>query len=182
MVPIHYSIFDKPIPRISCLASFDLPAVASWFGEERFTYIRVFGNQANLHVLPLYIPDKLLAREISYQIMAESTTQTLKKEKKRGWPPIPLRIGVYTLHDLKHAEKEATKIQSLTPATIPNRLYDPKQMAYASLEHAKLTKFDHQEDWFDNLFVSVETIGQAKELARLKFIDERLTELNKLRE
>ena len=66
MVPIHYSIFDKPIPKISYLASFDLPAVASWFGEEIFTYIRVFGSQANPHVLPLYIPDKLLAREIAY--------------------------------------------------------------------------------------------------------------------
>ena len=44
MVPIHYSIFDRPIPKISYLASFDLPAVAGWFGEEHFTYIRVFGS------------------------------------------------------------------------------------------------------------------------------------------
>lgn len=71
MVPIHYSIFDRPIPKISYLASFDLPAVASWFGEDCFTYIRVYGSQARPHVLPLYVPDKLLAREISYQIMAE---------------------------------------------------------------------------------------------------------------
>ena len=79
MVPIHYSIFDRPIPKISYLASFDLPAVASWFGEEHFTYIRVFRSEAKPHVLPLYVPDKLLVREISYQIMAESVTQTLKK-------------------------------------------------------------------------------------------------------
>ena len=96
--------------------------------------------------------------------MAESVTQTLKKEKNKGWPSFPLRCGVYTLHDLKHAEKEATKIQSLTLATIPNRLYDPKQNSYTALEQAKLTKFDHQEDWFDDLFVSVEKIGQAKNL------------------
>ena len=113
MVPIYYSIFDKPISKISYQASFDLPAVASWFGEENFTYIRVYDSQANPHVLPLYVPDKLLAREIAYQIMAESTSQTLKREKKRGWPSFPLRCGVFTLHDLKHAEKEATKIQSL---------------------------------------------------------------------
>ena len=105
MVPIHYSIFYQPIPKISYLASFDLPVVASWFGEESFTYIRVYGSQAKPHVLPLYVPDKLLAREISYQIMAESVTQTLKKEKKRGWPSFPLRIGVFTLHDFKHAAK-----------------------------------------------------------------------------
>lgn len=74
MLPIYYSIFDKPIPKVSYQASFDLTAVGSWFGEERFTCVRVFGSQANPHVLPLYILDKLLAREIAYQITAESTT------------------------------------------------------------------------------------------------------------
>ena len=44
MVPIYYSIFDKPIPKISYQASFDLTSVGSWFGEEKFTYIRVFGT------------------------------------------------------------------------------------------------------------------------------------------
>ena len=53
----------------------------------------------------------------------------------------------------KHAEKEATKMQSLTLATIPNRLFDPNKVAYNALEQAKLTKFDHQEDMFDDLFV-----------------------------
>lgn len=182
MVPIYYSIYDKPIPRISYEASFDLPAVASWFGEEFFSYIRVFGSQARPHVLPLYIPDKLLAREISYQIMAESVTQTLKEEKKRGWPSFPLKIGVFTLQNYKHAEKEATKMQTLSLATIPSRLYDPKQTAYAALEQAKLTKIDHQEDMFDDLFVVADTISHVKELARMKYNDEALTEFNKLRE
>ena len=182
MLPIYYSIFDKPIPKISYQASFDLTSVGIWFGEEKFTYIRVFGSQAKPHVLPLYIPDKLLAREIAYQITAESTTLTLKKEKKRGWPSFPLRCGLYTLHDLKHADKEAAKIQSLTLATIPNRPFDPKKVAYTALEQAKLTKFEHKEDMFDDLFISTESISQARQLARMKYNDEGLTEFNRLRE
>ena len=75
MLPIHYSIFDKPAPKISEQAGVDLTAVASWFGEEKFTYIRVFGSQARPHVLPLYIPDKLLAREVAYQINVDGVTQ-----------------------------------------------------------------------------------------------------------
>ncbi len=35
-----------------------------WFGEELFMYIRVFGIIASPHVLPFYVPDKLMAREI----------------------------------------------------------------------------------------------------------------------
>ena len=109
MLPIYYSIFDKPAPKISYQAGFDLTTIGRWFGEERFTYISVFGSHADAHVLPLYIPDKLLAREIAYQIMVESVTQTLKKENKKGWPSFPVRCGVYTLHDLKHAEKKSYK-------------------------------------------------------------------------
>jgi len=182
MVPIYYSIFDKPIPRISYQATFDLTAVGSWFGEEKFSYIRVFDSKADPHVLPLYIPDKLLAREIAYQITAESVTQTLKKEKKRGWPSFPFRCGLYTLHDLKHAEKEATKFQSVTLATIPNRPFDPKKIVYDALEQAKLSKFEHKEDMFDDLFISTETIGQVRNLAKMKYNDEGLTEFNRLRE
>ncbi|MCY6488222.1 hypothetical protein, partial [Actinobacillus pleuropneumoniae] len=54
MVPIHYSIFDKPAPKISYQAEIDLTSVGRWFGEEKFAYIRIFGSQAEPHVLPLY--------------------------------------------------------------------------------------------------------------------------------
>ena len=82
MLPIHYAIFDKPAPKISSQVEIDLTAIRRWFGEEKFTYVRVFGSQAKPHVLPLYIPDKLLAREVAYQITSEGVTQTLRSKKK----------------------------------------------------------------------------------------------------
>ena len=90
MLPIHYSFFNKPALKISEQAGVDLTVVASWFGEEKFTYIRVFGSQARPHVLPLYIRDKLLVREVAYQISAEGVTQTLKRAKKHVWPSFQL--------------------------------------------------------------------------------------------
>jgi len=74
MLPIHLSIFDKPTPKISYQAGIDLISIGRWFGEENFTYVRIFGSQANPHILPLYIPDKLLSREIAYQITSEGVT------------------------------------------------------------------------------------------------------------
>jgi len=82
MLPIHHSIFDKPAPKISYQAGVELTSIGRWFGEEKFTYVRIFGSHANPHVLPLYIPDKLLAREIAYQITFEGVTQTLRNKKK----------------------------------------------------------------------------------------------------
>ena len=82
MLPIYYAIFDKPAPKISTEAEVDLTIVGNWFGEDKFTYIRIFGSLAKPHVLPLYVPDKLLARELTYQITTKGTSKTLRNSKK----------------------------------------------------------------------------------------------------
>ena len=61
ILPVHQFIFNKLAPRLSYEASTDLTSIESWFGEEKFTYIRIFGSITDPHVLPLYVPDKLLA-------------------------------------------------------------------------------------------------------------------------
>lgn len=86
------------------------------------------------------------------------------------------------MHDFKHAEKEATKIKSLTLATLPSRRFDPNKVAYNALEQAKLTKFDHVEDQFYDLFSSAESMYQVRSLAIMQYKDEGLTEFNGLRE
>ena len=98
---VYYSIFNKPSPRISQEAETDLTAVGSWFGEEKFTYVSLFGSLTKPHVLPLYVANKLLARELVYQITVEGTSRTLKDSKQHIWPIFPLRCSVFTLHDYK---------------------------------------------------------------------------------
>lgn len=126
MLPIYYAIFDKLAPRISEEAGIDLTTVANWFGEEKFTYIRLFGSLTKPHVLPLYVPDKLLARELAYQITIEGTSKTLRNSKKQVWPIFPLRCSVYTLHNYKHAEKEAEKYKCsiLQPSPTDNMILE----------------------------------------------------------
>jgi len=76
-------LYDKDAPRCSLEAEVNILPVARWFGEELFTYVRVFGSSASPHVLPLYVPDKLLAREIAYQTCGEGGLTNDLKEKKR---------------------------------------------------------------------------------------------------
>jgi len=154
MLPIFYAIFDNPAPGISEEAEIDMTIVGNWFKEDKFTYIRVYGSLTRPHVLPLYVPDKLLARKLAYQITTAGTSKTLRTSKKQVWPTFPLRCSVYTLRNYKHAEKETGKINMLNLATIPNRQFDPQKVAYNVLEQEKLTKFDHEKDEFDYLFSS----------------------------
>lgn len=181
VLPVYYSIFNKPTPRISQEALIDLTAVGSWFGEAKFTYVWLFGIITKPHVLPLYVPDKLLARELAYQVTVEGMSKTLRDSKKHMWPTFPLWCGIFTLHNYKHAEKEANKIQMLNLATIPNRKFDPRKVAYNVTSQAKLTKFDHEANDFDDLFASAEIFYWVKGLAHIKYGEEGLEKFNRFK-
>ena len=90
MFPMHQMIFNKKSPRVSEEASAGILSVARWFAEENFTYVRVFGSYDSPHILPYYVPEKLLAREISYQLFVNGILKQLKDAKKAIWPNFPL--------------------------------------------------------------------------------------------
>ena len=66
MLPVFQFIFERKISRVTHEGNRNLRSIGRWFGEEFFTYIQIFRSHAFPYVLPLYIPDKLLAKEISY--------------------------------------------------------------------------------------------------------------------
>lgn len=66
MLPMHKQVYNITAPRFSKEVEVDILHVARWFREETFTNIRVFGSIASPHVLPYYVPNKLMAREASY--------------------------------------------------------------------------------------------------------------------
>ena len=82
-------IFDKKVPRVSEEASTNILSVARWFAEENFTNVRVFGSYASPHVLPYYVPDKSLVREIAYQLV-NGISKQLKDAKKAISPNFSL--------------------------------------------------------------------------------------------
>lgn len=82
VLPILQFVFNEKCPRISPEANNHLLSVGKWFGQESFSYVRVSGSLAHAHVLPLYIPDKLLAREIAYQTVESDLSKVMKNNKK----------------------------------------------------------------------------------------------------
>lgn len=97
------------------------------------------------------------------------------------WPSFPLRCGAFTLHDFKHAEKEAEKIKMLKLGIIPKRQYNPKSVAYNVTSQAKIAKFHHEKDIYDDSFSSDEVFSQVKQLEKIKIGAEGLEEFYKFR-
>lgn len=93
------------------------------------------------------------------------------------WPTFSLQCGIFTLHDYKHAEKEAEKIQMLNLATIPNRQFDPRKVVYNITSQAKVTIFDHDADDFDDLFALAKIFYLVKGLDHIKYGEEGLEKI-----
>lgn len=66
MIPIYETIFESRPPGMFEEAMDDLRRLDNWFGEEYFTYIRVWGSLSHPHVLHLYVPNKLVSTEVVY--------------------------------------------------------------------------------------------------------------------
>jgi len=86
MLPLYIMLYNKDTTRFSPKEEVDLLPIRIWFGEEFFTYVRVFQSIASPHVLTLYVLDNLLAQEIAYQTCeVGGMRKELKDKKKAIW-------------------------------------------------------------------------------------------------
>jgi hypothetical protein len=102
---IYLLLFRKECPRLSKEAKGVISKMGHWYIDEHETYIRVFGDTGEPHLLPIYVPDRLVLREIFYQTILQGYNSTLVKEKKRDFIPYGFHIGFYMVKDTAHAKK-----------------------------------------------------------------------------
>jgi hypothetical protein len=68
----------------------NLGKLADWFIEEKFSYIFVFGCSVPPHALPRFLPDRLVCKEVAYQIVTGGINKELKAAQKKVWPTFPI--------------------------------------------------------------------------------------------
>jgi hypothetical protein len=80
--------------------------IGDWYLMEHGTYIRIYGAMKPPHLLPRFIPDKLVLQEVAYQTIIHGVEGMLYRSKKSIWPPLPLYIGNYFFENTKQAQVE----------------------------------------------------------------------------
>lgn len=133
--------------------------------EELFTYIRVFGSLAHPRVFPLFVIDKLLAKEVAYQTVGKGLTKFLKDAKKFTWPCFPISCVTYTLENFKNSSIEIDQIRAFNFPTILNRPYDPHGVGEDDTTQDKLKPFLNEPDKLDDLFGMVLEYYMVEKLA-----------------
>jgi hypothetical protein len=67
MAPLFFSIYNKPPQILSQESIESLKDIGDWYMGKHYTYIRVFGCASTPQLLPKYVLDRLIVREIAYQ-------------------------------------------------------------------------------------------------------------------
>jgi hypothetical protein len=76
------------------------------------TYIKVCKATKAPHLLPKFIPNRLVMQEIAYQTLVYGVGAALNRDKKMIWPPLSLWVGACSFKDVKVAQAEADTLAS----------------------------------------------------------------------
>jgi len=115
MQPIYKLLYNRDAPIFTQEAEVDILLVAKWFGEEKFIYIRFFGSITSPHILPYYVPDKLMAREITYSGRNEPYIERVKEGNLAYipcivWSIFTARPGTHAQISREHSISTITQI------------------------------------------------------------------------
>jgi hypothetical protein len=118
-----------------------------------YSYIRVYGTTRTPHLLPCFLLDCLLMRDISYQTMGSGITSLLLISNKNIWPVFPIHIGNYTISNNPHAIKEAETLQELHLFLGDPKGHEPNDLAvsqvrFVGFTHSNIHVVDFEEDRF----------------------------------
>ena len=138
-----------------------------------FTYIHLARIMAVPHLLPRYVPNKLLLKEFTFQLFEISQTMDLLRRKLKAWSELPVPVGPYKILNHGHTVKELESYLDYRwlPDTIP--CHDPKGLIAAHLRRLGLTApYRHETRLDDSLFEDVKRFEDAIIRIHLKHIPE----------
>jgi hypothetical protein len=140
----------------------NLGTFADWYIEEKFSYIRVFGCSIPPHALPQFLPDRLVCREVAYQIVAGGITKELKAAQKKVWPTFPIQVGMFTLLDFGHSKVEAATLEDVKLVDIEFKRHDPHKDVENHLAQYNMKRYIHEESPYDEIFRGVRSYEEVQ--------------------
>jgi hypothetical protein len=161
VIPVHQMLYGCTPPRISETVIGNLKAVVDWFIEENFSYIRVFGCSIPPHALPKFLPDRLVCREVAYQIVTGGIGIELKTTQKKLWPVFPVQIGKFSLLNLGHSKVEAAALEEVKLVDLEHKKHDPYQIVGSHMAHCSMKAYEHEKSPCDDMFKGARTYEEV---------------------
>jgi hypothetical protein len=161
IIPMDRIFFGCEPPRISDAITENLKAITDWFIEENFSYIRVYGCSIPPHTLPKFLPDRLVCKEVSHQLVKGGVGLELKATQKKSWPSFPVHIGKFSLLNLGHSKVEVDSLEEVKLVDIEHKMYDPYQLISRHFIHCNLKAYEHETSIYDDVFKEVKSYEEV---------------------
>ena len=163
VIPLHQMIYDYAPPRISELVIGSLRVIVDWFIEKNLSYNRVFRCLITPHALPKFLPDRLVCREVAYQIVIGGIEIKLKTTQKKAWPVFPVQIGKFSLLNLGHSKVEVAALEGVKLVDLEHKKHDPYQLVGKHMSHYNMKAYEHDESPWDDMFKGTRTYEEVLE-------------------
>ena len=111
--------------------------IADWYAPPLGTFIWMYNAEKPPHVLPKFSRDKLVMQEVSYHISAGLSAR-LHQKNKTPWPALSLRIRLYEIQNLKHADAETEEFKKYPFGT---RIFNPYDLHCFVKDHYTRVQF-----------------------------------------
>jgi hypothetical protein len=133
----------------------NLGKLADWFIQKNLSYIIVFGCLVPPHALPKILPDRLVCREVAYQIVAGGISKELKADQKKVWPTFPIQVGMFTLLDFGNSKFEVAALKDVKLVDIEFKKHDPHKIVENHLAQFNMNQYMHENSPYDEIFRGV---------------------------
>jgi len=97
-------------------------------------------------------------------------SKVLRESNKRVWLIFPIRLGIFSLANYCHVEKDILSIQALKFPTVPNRQFDPDSVVNNFTASQGIRPFVHEAEKFYDMFVQSSSYATV-----LRRMEEQLT-------
>jgi hypothetical protein len=162
IIPLPKIFFGCEPPGISITIIENLKSVADWFIEEKFSYVRVYGCSIPPHALPKILPDRLICREVAYQLVNGGIGLELKAQQKKAWPSFLVYLGKFVLLNIGHSKAKSESMDEVKLADIEHKKHDPYQIISRHFTQCGLKAYEHEFSVYDDVFRNVKSYEEVQ--------------------
>jgi hypothetical protein len=122
-------------------------------------------------VLPKFLPDRLVCREVAHQIVKGGIGIELKTTQKKSWPIFLVHIEKFSLLKLGHSRVEAKALKEMKLVNIEYNRHDPYQLVNKHLIQCNMKACEHEESPWDDVFKGTKCYKEVLERVQTMLSD-----------
>jgi len=93
------------------------------------------------------LPDRLICREVAYQLVNGGIGLELKAQQKKSWSFFPVYLGKFALLNFGYSKAEEKSLSEIKLVDIEHRKHDPYQIINWHVAQCRFKEYEHEDSF-----------------------------------